>query len=286
MKTFRRILRIVLYTLLIVVAAAIGALVVLTKTERGRDNLAGIISHLASSDDRKVTVSGIDGIWSGALRLDHVVLEDRNGAWLVARKVAVDWSPLALLSKNFDAERIGAERIELARLPAASSQPAENGATTLPVSIDIKQIDMPEIALGEQLAGSGIAELAAKGSAKVNASPLAVETVLNVTRHDGKQGNVDAKVHFAPADNKLDLDLKASEPAGGIIANLLKLPDAPPVDIIVSGTGPLANWSGIGTFVVDGQIVTQLTGRHQLSDKGNYVEAKVTAISDASCRRS
>ncbi|RWN62226.1 MAG: hypothetical protein E5Y03_36745, partial [Mesorhizobium sp.] len=68
--------------------------------------------------------------------------------------------------------------------------------------------------------------------------------------------------------------LKASEPAGGIIANLLKLPDAPPVNILVTGTGPVANWSGIGTFVVDGQIVTQLTGRHQLTDKGNYVEAK------------
>jgi translocation and assembly module TamB len=274
MKTFRRILRIVLYTLLVVVAAAIGALVVLTKTERGRDNLAGIVSHLASSDDRKVTISGIDGIWSGALRLDHVVLEDRGGPWLVARKVAVDWSPTALLSKNFIADRIAAERIELARLPLASTQPAESGSTTLPVSLDIKQIELPEIALGEALAGGGIAELAAKGSVKADAAPLAVETVLNVTRRDGKQGNVDAKVHFAPADNKLDLDLKASEPAGGIIANLLNLPDAPPVDIVVSGTGPLANWSGIGTFVVDGQIVTQLTGRHQLTDKGNHVEAQ------------
>ena len=121
-----------------------------------------------------------------------------------------------------------------------------------------EQIDLPEIALGQQLAGSGIAELAAKGSAKADASPLAIETVLNVTRHDGKQGNVDAKIHFAPDENKLDLDLKASEPAGGIIANLLKLPGAPPVDIVVSGTGPLANWSGVGTFTVDGQIVTQL----------------------------
>ncbi|RVB97799.1 translocation/assembly module TamB, partial [Mesorhizobium sp. M7A.F.Ca.AU.001.01.1.1] len=148
------------------------------------------------------------------------------------------------------------------------------GTTTLPVSIDIKQIDLPEIALGQQLAGSGIAELAARGMLKADAAPLAVETVLNVTRHDGKQGNVDAKIHFAPADNRLDLDLKASEPAGGIIANLLKLPDTPPVDIIVSGTGPLANWNGIGTFSVDGKIVTQLTGRHQLTDKGNHVEAK------------
>ncbi|RUZ43318.1 hypothetical protein EN948_26685, partial [Mesorhizobium sp. M7A.F.Ca.US.003.02.1.1] len=176
MKTVWRILRIVLYTLLIVIAGAIGALVVLTKTERGRDNLAGIISRLASTDDRKITVSGIDGIWSGALSVDHVVLEDREGAWLVARKVAVDWSPLALLSKNFSADRIAAERIELARLPVASTQPAPSGGTTtLPVSIDIKQIDLPEIALGQQLAGSGIAELAARGMLKADAAPLAVE---------------------------------------------------------------------------------------------------------------
>ncbi|WP_292491131.1 hypothetical protein, partial [Mesorhizobium sp.] len=106
-------------------AAVVGALVVLTKTERGRDNLAGIISTMASTDDRKVAVSGIDGIWSGALTVDHVVLEDRQGAWLVARKVAVDWSPLALLSKNFSAGRIAADRIELARLPVAGTQPSQ-----------------------------------------------------------------------------------------------------------------------------------------------------------------
>ncbi|PTE07797.1 translocation/assembly module TamB domain-containing protein [Mesorhizobium helmanticense] len=274
MKMFKRILRIALYTLLVVVAAVVGALVVLTKTERGRANLAGIISTMASTDDRKVTVSGIDGIWSGALTVDHVVLEDREGAWLVARKLAVDWSPRALLSKSFSADRIAAGRIELARLPVASTQPSQGGATTLPVSVDIRQIELPEIALGQALAGSGIAELAAKGALKADAAPLAVETNVDITRHDGKQGTVEAKINFAPADNKLDLDLKASEPAGGIIANLLNLPDAPPVDIVVSGTGPIANWNGVGTFVVDGQIVTQLTGRHQLTDRGSHVEAK------------
>ena len=274
MKMVRRILRICIYALLLLIVVAAGALVVLTGTEGGRQNLAGLISRMASSEDRKVTISGIEGIWSGQLRLDHVVLEDGAGPWLVARKVALDWSPTALLSRSFSADRIAAERIELARLPQASTQPSQGGSTGLPVSIDVKQIDLPEIALGQALAGSGIAELAAKGSLKADPSPLAVQTVLNVTRRDGKQGNIDAKIHFAPADNKLDLDLKASEPAGGIIANLLKLPGAPPVDIVVSGTGPLANWSGVGTFVVDRQIVTQLTGRHQLSDKGHHVEAK------------
>ncbi|MBZ9765128.1 translocation/assembly module TamB, partial [Mesorhizobium sp. CA8] len=274
MKIFWRILRICLYALLILLVVAIGALVVLTGTEGGRQNLAGLISKMASNEDRKVTIAGIEGIWSGALRVDHVVLEDRAGPWMVARKVALDWSPAALLSRNFNADRFAAERIELARLPQPSQQPSQGGSTSLPVSIDVKRIDLPEIALGQELAGSGIAELAAKGSLRADPSPLAVESVLNVSRHDGKQGNVDAKIHFAPADNKLDLDLKASEPAGGIIANLLKLPDAPPVNIVVSGSGPLANWSGVGTFMVDGRIVSQLTGRHQLTDKGHRFEAK------------
>ncbi|TGQ53797.1 hypothetical protein EN855_035435, partial [Mesorhizobium sp. M1C.F.Ca.ET.212.01.1.1] len=106
--------------------------------EGGRQNLASLISKMASSEDRKVTVSGIEGIWSGQLRLDHVVLEDRAGPWMVARKVALDWSPTALLSRNFDADRLAAERIELARLPQPSQQPSQGGSTSLPVSIDVR----------------------------------------------------------------------------------------------------------------------------------------------------
>src|SRR5690606_29494484 len=120
-------------------------------------------------------------------------------------------------SKRFSAERVAAGRIELARLPVSdpNAEPKNSsGATTLPVSIDIDRIDLPEIALGQALAGAGIAELSAKGSVHAEASPLDIDAVLNVARSDGKQGAVDASVHFSPADNKLDLDVKASEPAG------------------------------------------------------------------------
>lgn len=275
MKLFRRILRIALYAVAIVLAAAIGALAVFTGTERGRENLAGLISSAASGPDSKVLVSGIDGIWSGALRVDHVVLEDKSGAWLVLNNIAVDWAPLALLSKTFSADRIAVDRIEIARLPKSESKASSGGGTTsLPVSVDIRQIDLPQIALGQELAGAGIAELAAKGSAKVAASPLAVETELNVARSDGKQGSVDASIHFAPADNRIDLDVKAAEPEGGIIANLLKLPGAPPVSLTIAGKGPFADWNGTGSFAVDGQVITQLSARHQQTDKGNRVEAK------------
>ena len=275
MRIIKRVMRVLFYVVVLAVFAAVGALVVLTKTERGRENLAGLISDAVSSDQSKVRLGGIDGLWGGNLTVDHVVLEDRQGPWLVLRGIAVDWSPLALLSKRFSAERVAVGRIELARLPEADpdARPKNGGTTTLPVSIDVDRIELPSIALGEPLAGSGIAELAAKGSLHAEASPLDIDTVLAIARSDGRQGSVEAKIGFSPADNKLDLDVKASEPAGGIIANLLKLPDAPPVDIAVAGSGPLADWTGKGTFAVDGDVITQLSARHQSTDKGNRIEA-------------
>ena len=187
MKIARRILRYFLYAVVVVLAAAIGALVVLTTTERGRDNLAGLISTMASSDDQKITVGKIDGIWSGALTVGSVTVEDRQGPWLVLRDVAVDWSPTALLSRTFHADRVAVQRIEMARPPAPSNKPAQSsGSGGLPVSIDIRQIDLPDIVLGKDLAGAGIAELAAKGSLKADASPLAIASDLTVERRDGR----------------------------------------------------------------------------------------------------
>jgi translocation and assembly module TamB len=270
MRTIRRILRILGFLVLLAVALVAGAVAVLTLTDKGRENLAGLISTMASSPDSGVKVIGISGIWSGPLRIDSVVLSDKDGAWLAARGVAVEWSPFALLSSTFDAELIHADRIELARLPKSESE-SEGGG--LPVSLSIDRIDLPEIVLGGALAGE-IAQVSAEGSLEAEAGPLAVRTDLKLSRSDGKQGALDAKVDFVPSEDRLVVDVHGSEPAGGIIANFLRLPGAPPVEIAVSGTGPAANWSVEGTFTVDGAVVTKVTGKRQLTDNGNRIEAK------------
>lgn len=276
MVMLKKILRVLAIALLVVVALLAGALGVFTLTSKGRENLAGLISTVASTEDQKIRLSGLNGIWSGNLTLDNLVIEDREGAWLALRGVSVDWSPLALLTRTFRADRIAADRIEVARLPKPGTQPAKpsSGGLSLPVALDIRQIDLPEIALGEALAGTGIAELAAKGMLKAGGSPLGIETRLNVARSDGKQGTVDADIAFAPDENRLTLNIRADEPAGGIIANILKLPNQPAVELVVSGEGPLADWSGNGIFAVDGNVITRISGTHQLTDKGNVISAK------------
>ncbi|HEY6633858.1 MAG TPA: translocation/assembly module TamB domain-containing protein [Rhizobiaceae bacterium] len=274
MRYFKAIARIFRYAIYATLAFVIGAVAVLTLTERGRDNLAGIISDLASSPGQVVKISGIDGIWSGNLTLKSLVLEDADGPWLVARNIALDWSPIRLITKTFQADRIYAERIEMSRAPKPASKPKEEaGSFSLPVSIDIRQIDLPDIALGPQLAG-GVASVAATGSAQAETSPLKIVSQLNIARSDGRAGNIDAKIDFAPADNRLNIEVRASEPQGGILANLLGLPGDPPVEINVSGSGPAADWSGSGTFAVDGAVVTRVEGRHLLTSDGSLIEAK------------
>lgn len=271
MKIVKTILRRLGLLLLLIVALAAGAVAVLTLTDKGRENLAGLISTMASSDGSSVQIIGISGIWSGALNVDSVVLSDGEGAWLAARGIAVDWSPSALLSMVFRAHSVHADRIEFARLPKGQAEGGEGGG--LPVSLDIARLDFPQIALGPSLAGE-VAQISAKGSLRAEAEPLAVITDLKIARSDGRQGTLDARIDFAPDEDRLAVDVHGAEPAGGIIANFLKLPGAPPVEIAVSGTGPAANWSVEGTFSVDGEVITKVAGKRQLTDRGNRIEAK------------
>ncbi|MGO4841603.1 hypothetical protein AB4144_56020, partial [Rhizobiaceae sp. 2RAB30] len=123
------------YVVLAVLALAVGAVAAFTLTGKGRENLAALVSTMASSDDMKVRIGDLSGIWSGNLRVGHVVLEDAEGPWLVVRGAEIDWSPLSLLSWTFKAERVFAERLEVSRLPRSQAKSSSGGGGGLPVSV-------------------------------------------------------------------------------------------------------------------------------------------------------
>lgn len=272
MRFLKRFWRYARYALLALVALVAGAAAVLTLTQAGRGGLANLASSLASGPDRTVRISGLGGVLSGHLRVARVVIEDGEGAWLALRDVEVDWSPLSLLGLTFSAERVHAGRVEVARLPQAGETSDSGGSGGLPVQLDIRAIDLPDIGLGEQLAGS-VARLAATGRVRAGGSPLSVEAALDLTRTDGQAGKVAATLAYQPDDNRLELSVDGSEPAGGVIANLLKLPGRPPVAFTADGGGPASNWAGKASFSVDGKVAATLTARHQFTDAGSRIEA-------------
>ena len=274
MKTVRRIARIAGYALLLIVALAAGAAAVLTMTEGGRTRLAGLISSTASSPEQQIRISGLDGILSGNLTIRQVVISDGNGPWLVARNGAVDWSPTALLGGRFDASRVHFDRIEIARLPASSTTAETSDEPfSLPLDIDIDALSLPDVALGTAIAGD-IASLAAEGKVAAEGSPLTIQGDLRVARTDGRDGSMSAIVAFVPADNRLDIQVEGSEPADGVLANLLRIEGTPAVDIAFSGEGPASDWSGMGTMSLNGTVVTRISARHRLTEEGNRVTAE------------
>ncbi len=274
MTILRRLLRYGAIGLVGVLALALGAVAVFTLTERGRSNLASIVSTAVSGEGSSVAVGGIDGIWTGRLRAREVVVADAEGPWLVVRGAEVDWSPLALFGFTFAAERVHADRIELARLPRGSGGGSADGGFSLPVEIEIDRIDLPEILLGGALAGR-VASLSAEGSVKLTGSPVAAAATLFVRRTDGVEGSLALKAAYLPQDNRIDLDIEGAEPAGGIVAGLIGLPGQPAVSIKAKGSGPASDWQGDAEFAVDGTVVTRLAGRHQFTDIDNEAGSRV-----------
>ncbi len=265
-----RIIRNIVLSLIVVAALALGFL---TLTGPGREMLASIASGLASGDGRTVKITGLGGIWTGPLTVDAVVVEDADGPWLALRDISTDISYLDLIGMSVNAQTLRVGRIEVARAPKPAETTQPSGPFQLPVDIDIAKIDLPEVALGADLAGE-VATLSATSKLVATGSPLKIETQTSVSRIDARQGDLDLTLVFAPDENRLDLKIEGAEPQGGVIANLLRLPDAPPVSIAVEGSGPASDWRGQGAIAVSEAVVAKFNGRHQFVDGGSRIEFK------------
>jgi translocation and assembly module TamB len=264
-----RHLRNIILVLLTVTAVAVGYL---TGTAPGRANLASIASSLASGGGRTVNISGIKGVWGGPITIQSIVVEDSKGPWLALRDVSADLSYRALIGKTVSAGKLSIGRVEVARTP----EPGETAATesagfSLPVDIDLPSIDIPEILVGEQLVG-GVAKLRASGRVIAKAEPLHLDSKLDVMRVDGAGGELDLTVVFAPGEDRLDVQINGNEPQGGVVAQLLGLPGAPPISIAIEGTGPASNWQGQGAVAVDQKVVAKFRGTHRSTNSGSRLD--------------
>ncbi len=88
----------------------------------------------------------------------------------------------------------------------------------------------------------------------------------DIKRLDGPGGNFALRAAYANADQKLDLDLKVSEPANGIVANLLKIDGRPPVDLTLTGAGTLDDLKV--ALALDTNGSRTLTGEFTLDRQG------------------
>lgn len=229
------------------------------------------VAKLASTPDRTITVTDPSGLLTGRLRAGNVTLSDTRGIFAQVYGLSVDWSPLALISGTFHAERIAADKLDFARTPVSTAEvvpeptQATRKAFTLPVAVTIDAFSLPDIRLSKQLAGNDFA-LAAAGSLRADVNSMAM--ILNANRQDVPDARLSADVAFAPDDNQLKLKASLAEPKGGMLAGMMHLPGSPAMAIDLSGDGPLSDWTGKLQAALDGQQMAAIDGRHVLSADG------------------
>lgn len=245
-----------LAALVAVLVLGVVAISALTLTGPGRSALSSLINSVASSEDLTIETRDLDGILSGALRVGGVTLSDRQGPWLVVERISMDWNPGALFSRQVSIDRLLLERVQVIRRPLPAQTEAEKPEPTgksggLPVSIALRDFAIRRLQIAEAVAGSDF-DLRTTGNASVEADPLKLSLEAKVERDDDIAGFAQAIVDFVPDDNVLDLDVSVREPSGGALAGLLRIPGNPSVDLVLKGSGSLADWSADIAFDLDG----------------------------------
>lgn len=267
------ILRAVLIAAALLLVLALGFVAFLGFVPAGHRMAGQFASSLLSSPGQKITISPPRGLLTGHLEIDRLTVSDANGVYAQAHDINVDWSPLSLLKRTFHAQSIAVGRVEVSRPPVPVKQvrqpTTQNSSSgfSLPVSIGIDRISLPDITLAPAVTGRSF-QIAAEGSANATGERVALK--LSANRKDAPNAIAKADLVFAPGQNELKLQALVAEPQGGLLARLLHLPGAPALALALDGQGPLSNWTGQLRGTVNGEPVISMDGQHTLTAQGRH----------------
>ncbi|WP_417668125.1 translocation/assembly module TamB domain-containing protein [Roseibium sp.] len=261
------------------------AAILFLQTDTGRNLAARGVSSLASSKDLKVSADKLSLNWRLDLGLASVVVSDADGPWLTANNVRIDWSPLKLLGGTLDVDAVTADELALLRQPAAvpsettPGPPHDDDGTTTIIPGEIRQMTVGTLHIGSAILGEDLL-FRLDGSASLEDKPLRIAgklDLLNLGAEDrsGADGSISAKVLFAPSQQTLTFDLKAHEPAGGLLARLMDVPELPALDLELTGDGPLSDWAADLAIALDGRKTVEGRAGLQETGEGYRVSADI-----------
>lgn len=230
--------------------------------------LVRLLENTLSSDSRTIRVTGLDGAFSSRATIAGIEVSDADGVWLRLTDAVLDWNRLALVRGRFSVNALTAGSIDILRpplpsdevdLPSPEAQPF--AMPELPVSIEIGELSVGQLALGADLLGFA-ATLAVEG--RLTLADGALDTDLRIDRTDRVGDRIALLASFANDTRQIGLDLNATEDAGGLISAALGLPGAPALTLTAKGSGPVTDFAADIQLATDGQ--DRVTGRVELAE--------------------
>jgi translocation and assembly module TamB len=227
-----KILASLAFALLLVVACVFF----ITGTSPGQALLARTVSSPATSSAGGFKISGISGILSGTTRIDRIALSDSEGTYASISDAEIDWRRTALFSLTFDASRITAGKVEILRQPQPSAEKSE-GSAGLPIQLDLRDIDLPQVHLGEELVGTA-QDIRLQAHLSARRDIAAISGGFKIMP-EGREGNIAGDFEFDTVTGAARLDSVLEEPPGGLLATAFDLPGKPAVNITAKVEGSL-----------------------------------------------
>lgn len=229
--------------------------------------LENFLQDTLSGDDQNVTVKGLQGALSARATIEEITVADDEGVWLTIKDAELDWNRLALIRGRFSVNSLTAQEIDIARAPGTTTkeEPPASAETQpfqlpeLPVSIEIGEIRVDELSLGEPLIGVA-ADLSVTGN--LSLADGALDTNLDVIRLDRAGDEIKLAAGFQNSTSEINLDLQVNEASGGLISTALNIPDSPPIGLTAKGAGPLSDFTADIGLSSDNQM--RVTGQVQL----------------------
>ena len=228
--------------LLVSLAGLYGA----AQSERGRAWIArNLEAAVTEPGGLELRIGRLDGRLPHEIRLTGIELADPAGVWLTVDSLALDWRPLALFSRTLEISALQAGQVRIERLPETPDTADDAGAgglPELPFRVVVERLVIGQVSLGEEVLGVAAA-FGVQGEAATRDTDT-LRAALTLERSDGVAGRVAAEARYRLKDRHLALDIEVVEPAGGLIARALEIPDLPALEAALHGAGSLDDWAG------------------------------------------
>ncbi|MFK7792486.1 MAG: translocation/assembly module TamB, partial [Devosiaceae bacterium] len=261
----RKITPILVLMLLAGLALAAAMPVLGQSEEQERSRFLSYVEEQLSGPGRTIRIEGIEGALSSSATIAAITIADDEGVWLRIEDAAIEWTRSALFRGRLEIESLRAARIDWPRMavPPEGLPAPEAGSfevPEIPLAIEIGALEIEQANLGEPLFGLA-AQLSGTGALSLEDGSL--DARFDVTRLDGPGGELSLQAAYANASTQLDLDISLTEPADGVIANVLNLEGQPPVSLALQGGGPLDALDVELTLdtdagrILSGQLLTQ-----------------------------
>jgi translocation and assembly module TamB len=263
MMRWVKVLLAVLALVLLGLIALPAGLMIWANGEGGHQAMERLIAEKSGG---RVKVSGVEGRFPDHLRIAHAEIADATGRWAIIDGLALDWSPLALLTGAAKIQLLSADHVQILRQPEAgagsSSQSSSlSNGIDLPVRVSLGQLSIARLDLAQEAAGAP-ASLSISGTASLPA-PDRLSARLAAKRLDG---DGEYRVEGGYGSGGADLEITASEPAQGLIAQLADLPDLGTLRIRASLKGPSKDET-LDLHIEAGDLRAQAQGKIDLEHR-------------------